>query len=59
MSTYQLSVLLLFNDAPANTLSYIAQSTNLTGKELERTLTLLTDAKLLIKEVRKFASLHH
>lgn len=51
MSTYQLAVLLLFNDTAENTVPYIAQSTNLCGKELDRTLSLLTDAKLLIKVV--------
>lgn len=51
MSTYQLAVLLLFNDDDDLTSSYILTSTNLSERELEKTISLLVDAKLLLREV--------
>ncbi|XP_039265598.2 cullin-2-like [Styela clava] len=50
MSTYQLSILLLFNQSPDLLFSFIVKSTGLGDRELEKTINLLSDARILIKE---------
>ena len=49
MSTYQLAIVLLFNDSERLTYADVTAVTRLKGKDLERNVTALVDANILKK----------
>ncbi|XP_078482261.1 LOW QUALITY PROTEIN: cullin-2 [Ciona intestinalis] len=49
MSTYQLAIILLFNESTELTVSDISQNTKLKDKDLERNIAALTEANILLK----------
>ena len=51
MSTYQLAVVLLFNEANSLTYQDITSLTHLQDKDLKRNVAALVDAKILIEHI--------
>uniref|UniRef100_H2YFG2 Cullin family profile domain-containing protein n=1 Tax=Ciona savignyi TaxID=51511 RepID=H2YFG2_CIOSA len=50
MSTFQLAVVILFNDATELSLSEISENTKLKSRDLERNVVALIDANILVKK---------
>lgn len=58
MSTYQMAILLLFNDHQQLTLNEIEGQTKIEMKELEKQLAILIENKLLLCDTVRSLSLH-
>lgn len=56
MGTYQMSILVLFNDHESLTLDELEETTKLTRKELDKQLSGLIENKILMKDqVKSFS----
>lgn len=51
MGTYQMAILVLFNEHDRLTINEIEETTKLTGKELEKQLITLIDNKILLGDL--------
>ena len=58
MGTYQMAILVLFNEHDKLTLDEIEEATKLSGKELEKQITTLTENRILLEHSVSLIGIH-
>ena len=58
MGTYQMAILVLFNEHDKLTLDEIEEATKLSGKELEKQITTLTENRILLEHSVSLIRIH-